>query len=150
MNRQDLINQFYENMAATKRLMHSRMHAFVGDCPISRSQMELLFTLKHLQPTSPKQLGKEMQLSPGAISQLLDGLVEQGLVDRQDDPSDRRAQTISISKIGVEKLREISEKRNKILQGALKELTTEELAILLKVQEKLTSKYTQISKEKRN
>ncbi|MGH7237973.1 MAG: MarR family winged helix-turn-helix transcriptional regulator, partial [Candidatus Saccharimonadales bacterium] len=127
------------------RVMHGRMHVFAGECPISLSQMELLFTLKHMQPTSPKQLGNEMKLTPGAISQLLEGLVERGLVERRHDPTDRRAQTISLSSSGKTQLSDIEKRRGKILQSVLQELTTEELEVLLRVQEKLSTKIAQAS-----
>ncbi|MGH7239389.1 MAG: MarR family winged helix-turn-helix transcriptional regulator, partial [Candidatus Saccharimonadales bacterium] len=142
---QELINHLYQNMEATKRVMHGRMHVFAGECPISLSQMELLFTLKHMQPTSPKQLGNEMKLTPGAISQLLEGLVERGLVERRHDPTDRRAQTISLSSSGKTQLSDIEKRRGKILQSVLQELTTEELEVLLRVQEKLSTKIAQAS-----
>lgn len=147
MDRQELLNLIYDNMNAAKRAMHGRMQAFVGECPISRGQMELLFTLHHMQPTSPKRLGEEMRLSPGAISQQLESLVELGFVERRHDPADRRALTIQISKSGLTKLSEMAKKRNKLMQGVLAELTTEELKVLLSVQQKLTNKFSALNKE---
>lgn len=140
MDRQELINQFFENIYAVKRAMHGSTPTILKDCPISRSQMELLFTLKHVQPTSPKRLGQEMRLSPGAISQTLDGLVEQGFVDRQGNADDRRVQIVQLSKLGTKRLRELIERRNKMMKSILNDLTAEELNVLLKVQTKLADK----------
>lgn len=148
MKRQELIDQFFENIYAMKRAMHGSTPTILGNCPISRSQMELLFTLKHMQPTSPKQLGQEMKLSPGAISQTLDGLVEQGFVDRRGNPDDRRVQTIQLSKFGAKKLGEFVERRNNMMKSILNDLTAEELKILLKVQAKLADKLSAVQESK--
>ena len=148
MKRDELLSLIYENMSATKRLMHSRMHALVGNCAISRSQMELLFTLRHLHKSRPtsKQLAAHMHMTPGAVSQLLDGLAEQGLVIRTADPADRRAQTLQVSETGLAAIRDIEKRRHELMHQVMQQLTTEELQVLLRVQEKLTEQLAQIDK----
>jgi DNA-binding MarR family transcriptional regulator len=148
MNREELFSRIYENMNAAKRVMHGRMHAFTGDFPISRSQMELLFTLKHLPKgqASPKQLATQMHLTPGAISQLTESLVAQDLILREANPDDRRTQVLKLSATGLAAIQEIKNRRHDIMKHVMQSLTTEELQVLLKVQEKLTEQLTQIDK----
>lgn len=148
MNREELLSRIYENMNAAKRVMHGRMHALTGNSPISPSQMELLFTLKHLQPEhpSPKALAAHMHLTPGAISQLIEGLAEQGFVTRETNPADRRTQTLKVSAAGLKTIHDITKRRHDIMKHVMQNLTTEELQVLLKVQEKLTEQLSHIDK----
>jgi DNA-binding MarR family transcriptional regulator len=147
MKREELLSRLYENMNATKRLMHGRLHALTGDCPISRSQMELLFTLKHMDKhPSPKQLAAHMHLTPGAISQLIDGLDEQGLIVREINPADRRTQTLHVSTSGLAVIHGIEKRRHEVMHQVMQSLTTEELQVLLRVQEKLAERLSQIDK----
>ena len=144
--RDDLISNIFESMNAVKRSMHGRMHAIIGDSPISRSQLELLFSLKQLQPVTSKKLAASMQLTPGAISQLLDGLYEEGLITRETDSSDRRVQILRVSTKGTSQMRLMEKKRHELFKSILDELTDDELKLLLQVQQKMVSRINTIAK----
>ncbi len=147
MNREDIITQLFEAMNNTKRSMHSRMHTFANGLPISRTQIELLFTLKHLESTTSAKLAKHMHLTPGAISQLVESLVQLKLVTRTNDPSDRRTQFLSISEDGLVQMHEIEKSRHELLKHVMASLTTEELQLLLHVQQKMVEELNTNDKE---
>lgn len=46
------------------------------------------------------ELAQQCLLSPPAMTELLEGLVREGLVRREDDPSDRRAVRVSLTAAG--------------------------------------------------
>lgn len=142
MNQQELINQFYENMAVSKRAMRGSVQAFIGSFQISPSQLELLFILKQSQPTNAKQLASSMQLTQGAISQLVDDLVAKGWVGRNYDESDRRKQVVYLSEDGSSRLQDIEKRRAKLMKNVLAELSVDELQALIKVQKKITDTLT--------
>jgi DNA-binding MarR family transcriptional regulator len=52
------------------------------------------------------EIGEDLGTSSAAASQMLDRLVEQGLVQRSEDPHDRRARRISLTEKGHWALRE--------------------------------------------
>lgn len=145
--REELISSIYEAMSATKRSMHNRMHAIIGDSPISRTQLELLIMLKHLQPISPKKLADNMHLTPGAISQLVDGLVDLDLVSREVDPSDRRLQILKLSDRGTDQLSTMEKNRHEMLKHVMDDMTREELLLLLKIQQKMVAQLDTIEKK---
>jgi DNA-binding MarR family transcriptional regulator len=70
---------------------------------ISFSQMKALHVLReHDEPTSVKALGDHLGLSMAAISRAADDLVQRGLVDRIEDPGDRRIKRLSLTPTGRE------------------------------------------------
>lgn len=137
MNRDTLIQTIFENMGALKRGMGSHMHSVMQDCPISRSQLELLTTVRHMQPINFKQLAQQLYLTPGSISQLVDALETQGLVERRTDAHDRRIQTLQLTTKGHELLAAFDKRRRKILEDVMRELSTEELELWLRIQQKI-------------
>jgi DNA-binding MarR family transcriptional regulator len=137
MKREDILTQLFESMNATKRAMHSNMHILAGSCPISRTQLELLSTITHTQPVSPKLLAQNMQLTPGAISQLVDALFAEGLVTRETDSHDRRVQLLSLSEKGTTVMAEVSRNKHTFMKHIMESLTTEELAVMLRIQQKM-------------
>lgn len=137
MQRQALIEALFENMQQMHRTGASKFHALIGQRDISLSQMELLVIVKHQQPISAKAIASSMRLTPGAVTQLVEQLVAKGLLERHEDERDRRITNISLSAGGTAKLRELQERRLRIMRKVVDSLDTEELAVMLRVQEKM-------------
>jgi DNA-binding MarR family transcriptional regulator len=140
-SRVTIINEVFENMSAMKRGMYSHFQTIMKDCPVSRTQLELLFTIKHLQPISFKHLAKQLYLTPGAVSQLADSLLQDGFITREIDPNDRRTQSLSLSEKGEGVLTDIEKRQKKIMEQVMQDLTTEELAAWANVQKKLIAHF---------
>lgn len=88
---------------------------------------------------SAGDVGHELGLSPSALSQLVQRLACTGLIVKEEDSSDRRVKRLSLSKSGMQKVRERDKLRHakatKLLQG----LTDEEQDKLLELMEKLVT-----------
>ena len=67
---------------------------------LSMPQFGVLMRLYHGGSCAVSEIGKHMQTSSAAASQLIDGLVDKGLLERIENPEDRRAKQISISQKG--------------------------------------------------
>jgi len=136
--RNDIIKRIFESSEAMKRGMYAHMQSYFQHLPITRSQLEILSAIKHLQPVSSKQLAQQLFLTPGAVSQLVESLDHDGFLKREADPSDRRIQYLRVSDNGQKLLHDIEQNRRDILEEVLKDLTLEELTVWLKIQTKLT------------
>lgn len=67
-------------------------------------------------------------------SRVVDGLVQRGLVDRREDPEDRRAVRLSLTPAGVTAAARVEESNRALLEASLAELSpadVDELARLL-------------------
>lgn len=140
-NRDALIQQLFENVSAMKRSMASHWQLTNHDCPVSQAQLELLFTIRHMQPVSFKQIAAHLHLTPGAVSQLVEGLEQHQLVNRQADPHDRRVQCLELSQNGTVLLRGIEQRRRSLMQAIAEDLSDEELELWLRVQTKILNHF---------
>jgi DNA-binding MarR family transcriptional regulator len=140
-HRDELIRTLFDGMDATKRGMYAQLQAVNRTLPIPRSQLELLIAIRHTQPISFKELAKQLYLTPGAISQLAEGLEQQAFIIRRADPNDRRIQCLEVSKKGDKLLQTVSKRRRSIMEAVVQELTDEELEIWVRVQQKLIKQF---------
>ena len=145
MKREDLRTRVFENMALTKRLMHQRWQACLGEAGLPHGQVELLFAIQQLQPVSPKQLAAHLQLTPGAVSQLLDILYTHRWLSRETDTLDRRTYVLRLSKKGQQKVDSIAANRQRFMEDLMEDLTAEELATMLRIQTKLTDRLQRLT-----
>jgi len=148
MNRSKLIAELFETMDIAKRSMHGHMQTIVEGHSISRTQLELLFTIYHLQPTTAKQLAVKLHLTAGAISQLVDELLEQTLIRRRTDPTDRRKQVISLTDEGNSVVKTFEKRRHNVMKQVIETLSDEELVTWLKIQKHIIAIFHEMHPEK--
>ncbi len=82
----------------------------------SVSQMAALFLIRRKGATNVSDIGEELEITSPAASQLLERLVQQGLVVRSEDPGDRRLKQIVLSKQGEVILQQGLQARQKWLE----------------------------------
>jgi DNA-binding MarR family transcriptional regulator len=105
--REDLLQTLIQQMMSVMR--HVR-HGGLPDAPVlSPPQVHLLFAISNKKEgISVKELAERASVTPGAITQFVDTLVEKGLVMREGDPNDRRIvilKTTPLAKNQFEKFR---------------------------------------------
>lgn len=66
-----------------------------------------------------KDLVAALQLTPGTVSELVDNLVRKSVLQRVQNPKDRRAVLITVTEICMERLREAEIKINAIVKRLL-------------------------------
>ena len=71
-------------------------------------------------------LGDEMAITSGAASQMLERLVQQGLITRSEDPSDRRVKRLILTTKGSEVLKETTRSREGWAEALAQGLSAEE------------------------
>lgn len=135
--REELTNQLMETMQAMKRGMHAYQQAHAQDYPLSHAQAELLFTIRHSQPVSAKDLAKKLNMTPGAISQFVEGIEQQGFLERRTSETDRRVQYLHISAKGEELIKRFEQQRHQMMKTIIHDLTDEELEVWLRFQQKM-------------
>jgi DNA-binding MarR family transcriptional regulator len=85
----------------------------------SLSQVNTLFHIHRVGGCGVSDLADHLGISNAAASQLLERLVQQDLILRQEDPQDRRAKTLILTEKGTQTLQEGIHAR----QGWLQELS---------------------------
>lgn len=106
--REDLLQELIERMIS---IMRKVRHDSVPSGPVlSPPQVHLLFSIaeKKEDGVSVSELADMTGVTPGAITQFVNGLVERDLVVRENDPDDRRVVRLTLTRTArnqFEKLR---------------------------------------------
>lgn len=135
-DRATLIQELGDTTSRFKRAIHQfAFNNFSDHGGLTPAQLTLLRMIYCSQPISPKRLAQQMQLTPGAVSQLLDGLEEDGCIIRTRDEADRRASRVSISRRGKRLMDEYVNLRNQLLGEAFSDVSDEDIETFIRVQQ---------------
>lgn len=93
------LDAFIKLMRATESI-NNRLNRHLAEADLTVSQFGVLEALYHLGPLNQKSLGEKLLKSGGNITLVIDNLEKCDFVERQQDPSDRRAMLIHLTKKG--------------------------------------------------
>jgi DNA-binding MarR family transcriptional regulator len=107
-HREELIEKLSEEMIVAFRSLRPehrhrgrfghRLGGHIREHKFGRSQIDLFSRLmKEKEGASVKDIAESLHITSGAVSQLIDGAVKMGIVERQEDSKDRRAQRIKLT-----------------------------------------------------
>ena len=102
--------------------MHRSMHGYIHyarEKNLSKSMIGTLFHLSHRDHAGVTDLGEHLGVSSAAASQMLEHLAEEGLIQRTEDPDDRRMKKITLTEKGFQVMKDSVSAR----LGWLEELT---------------------------
>ncbi len=103
--------------------------AFMHASGLTMPQIVVLFALRR-SPCSISELAQRLRMSLPATSQLVDRLVEAGLIDRTEHAEDRRVRRASILPAGLRYLEQFGEMRYREIEDALRSVTEDSRALL--------------------
>ena len=107
---------------------------------LSFSQMKALHHLHERDDLSVKALGESLGLSLAAMSRAVDELVQRGLMDRTEDPSDRRMKRLKLTGAGRELVMKMRELRMAGFEQFVATLSPKERAQLAKALEPILAR----------
>lgn len=103
----------------------SRRVRFESTEAVRPHEFSVLCRLEHGSRT-PHELADIEKVSPPSMTRTVGGLVERGLVERADDPSDGRRVILSLTPAGRTTLRGIRRQRDRWMNDRLRDLTPQE------------------------
>ena len=107
----------------------SRRVRFESGDDIAPHQFSVLLRIEDGART-PRELAEIERVSAPSMSRTVAGLVDRGLVDKAEDPRDRRSVVLTLSPAGVEALRASRRRREAWMLDRISTLTAEELETL--------------------
>jgi DNA-binding MarR family transcriptional regulator len=110
----------------TNRSMRGLFH-YAKENGLSMPQVGALFNIRHNGGNGVADLGDELRISSAAASQMLDRLVQQGLVSRSENPDDRRSKRLSLTDRGEKILLRSVEARQLWIDKLENSLSAEEI-----------------------
>ena len=127
MARQDPFRSTFQEWIGL--FMHRSMQGTIQYARENGLSMSMIGTLFHLNlrgHAGVSDLGQHLGVSSAAASQMLDRLVEEGLIERTEDPEDRRMKKISLTEKGCQIFRESLSARLRWLDELENGLTDQE------------------------
>jgi DNA-binding MarR family transcriptional regulator len=109
--------------------MQRSMRDFLGfarESGLSMSQLGALFQIRRRESSGVTYLGDKLGVTSSAASQLLERLVQQELVLRSEDPSDRRVKQLILTDKGRQVLQESIRARQSWLSDLARALSARE------------------------
>ena len=125
--------------------IHERAH-FAKTIGLSMPQFGILMQLHHRGNCAIGDIGERFDITNAAASQLVDKLVQSGLIRREEDPHDRRAKLLNLTEKGRELIQQGIEERYRWVDQLAVELNTEERDKVTEALMILTEKAKEVDK----
>jgi MarR family transcriptional regulator, 2-MHQ and catechol-resistance regulon repressor len=106
-------------------------------CDMCISDFAVLEVLLHKGPTPINRIAKKVLLTSGSITALVDRLEKRRLLERFDDPADRRIRLVRLTDSGRTLIEQAFAEHEKDLDAAVSALDRQELATLVSLLKKL-------------
>lgn len=124
-----LVSAYAELYLQLMRTMDRRM----AEQGASLSRTKLLLCLQKRGPLRATDIADFFSQSPRTVTEAIDGLERDGLVERKPDPDDRRAKFISVTEKGLEAAAKTEPLRRQLIEQTFGTLDAEERETLLRL-----------------
>ena len=104
---------------------------FMDETDLSFSQVNVLIRLFHGKNCDVSGIGEEMGVTNAAASQAVDRLVQLGMIERTEDPDDRRSKRLALTQKGFELIESGIKARSQWIKDLAESLTMEQQQIII-------------------
>ena len=129
----DLKKQLISQLVESSRFLRNYIDHRAKTRGTTRAQWIVLFRLRDQEGLSQVDLADVLELQPISLVRLLDRLVEHGLVERRNDPRDRRANRLFLTASGRQLADDLDNLRDAIASDVLQQIPAAEIETSLKV-----------------
>ena len=105
--------------------MHERSH-LAKAIGLSMPQFGILMQIHFHGNCGISEISNRFDITNAAASQLVDKLVQSGLIQREEDPQDRRAKLLNLTEKGKELIKQGTERRYRWVEDVAQKLSPEE------------------------
>ncbi len=137
MSKHVLVQKLFSNIDALGRAASAQKFAPTAKGAPTHAQVGVLFVVYHHGPQSIKELAAKFGMTPSAATQLVNGLVKEGLLKRTDDVEDRRKTRVELTEKGKDRMVSIKKKRYEVLEQIFQPFSNQELVQLDSLLEKI-------------
>lgn len=124
---QQFLDAFFEWVELVSGRSMEAMIRHARDREISMTQLGALFHISRHTQEGVADVGKHMGISAPAASQMLDRLVDGGLLERSEDPEDRRVRRLRLTEKGRNELHAAFAARRRGFHALAEALSDEEV-----------------------
>jgi DNA-binding MarR family transcriptional regulator len=122
----------------------SQLNRVIADrMGVTATDLDCLHVLHKHGPATAAELAREVGLTPGAVSRMIDRLDAAGCIKRTDDPEDRRRVLIEASTEGLARIARYYDGLTARSDEDLAEFTLDELLVVLRFVERSQASATE-------
>jgi MarR family transcriptional regulator, transcriptional regulator for hemolysin len=121
----DLKRQLVAQLVESSRLLRNYIDHRAKERGTTRAQWIVLFRLRQHEGLSQVDLADVLELQPISLVRLLDRLVEHGLLERRQDPRDRRANRLFLTASGRQLVDDLDSVRDAIASEVLRDVPSD-------------------------
>lgn len=150
-DRKKLIEKVIESIHAIKHNIAAEMHLLFDEIQMTQSQLLVLHFVKKNKTINIKDLANLLSITSSAATQIVNGLVNKGLLLRKRNPDDRRTLKIELSEKSKNQFDSIRSKSFQTLSSLFDVLDNDELLNYCKLNNKIADSImlkAQIKKKK--
>jgi MarR family transcriptional regulator, transcriptional regulator for hemolysin len=119
------------NLNDVARLLRTHADQKAANFGLTRAKWAVLARLDRFEGLKQNELAEMLDLQPISLTRLLDGLSENGLIERRSCPNDRRAKRLFLTPAARPLLGRLSELGEELMTTALAGLDQSETSALL-------------------
>jgi DNA-binding MarR family transcriptional regulator len=109
-----------------------------SECDSTLPRFDVLSALyRETAPITMTQLTSYLLVSNGNLTGLVNRLVEDGLISRESDPDDRRAQRVVLTERGRDTFRQMADRHEALIDSFFSAMSDEDMETLLQLTTKL-------------
>jgi len=123
----ELVKQIIELQREVRRALRQYVPNAWMDLNLTIAQLKSLFLIAHEGSMNTKRLAEELGVTSSNVTGIIDRLVKQGLVSRQENPEDRRMLQIQVTDQGEAILTSLREETVSSMSDVLARMSVEEL-----------------------
>jgi DNA-binding MarR family transcriptional regulator len=143
MTRQQKIQQLFEGFMYLQKTMGTRKHEFLKKFGLTIPQMHILYSLDQNKMLTVKDVSQKMGITSSAATQIIEGLVNAGYIERKADEADRRVVHIQFSSSGEKKFAEFRQAHLQHISRIFSGLSDQELDLLIELPKKILQQSNQ-------
>lgn len=138
--RQALIERLLESSRSFGRMMWAGRQGCFKRFNLHPAQVRILYFVQHRGSVTMKEIAESMDATGGAATQLVEGVVRAGLLERSVEREDRRKVHIVLSHKGEKKFAQFRKDHLAWVAKLLSPLSDRELEQLIAVQKKVMAR----------
>jgi len=132
MDRAGLTKETIELQRKVNRVLRQQTPDAWMELNLTISQLKSLFFIANQGSTNFTKLASALGVTPSNVTGIVDRMVEQGLVSRQENPEDRRMLMLRVTDKGEAIIAGLRERRARHISEILAQLSLEELNSVFK------------------
>lgn len=134
----------FSRLSKASGQLRRRVYSGLSDARLTESQLSVLELLLQLGPLPQKDIAKNLMVTGGNVTMVVDNLQKRTLVERNRWPEDRRVVHVGLTPQGREVIESYFPRHVEKVASALDSLTTDEQEQLIRLCDKLRSSLAKV------